>query len=492
MRFPKSGSRPGAALSLFLRLARAARVCPRAFVAGGMIASALAFAPPLVAQETAGVADAQLTNMTVDDAVAIAVANNESAAIADEEVIKTKALLLERRSAALPHLTGAADYKYNIFEPTTDIDFTAFNPLMAALDLPPIETVEQPLAYKHEWNFTLTLTQNLYTFGRIGNAIRLAHEFEDISRHRVDLTDEEIALAARAAFFDVLLMRDLVVIAEQNVKLSEAHVNDVRLKFKAGLRSDYDVSQNEAELAESQAQRIDAENRLDLARRRLLSAMGLSPDREVTVAGDFAESVPHPALGELVTAARAEREELAILTIESQSARTRARLFVADMMPSLSASTEYRYNGLSQTEEDRFWPVEDDWNSFWYVGATVSWPIFDGLANYGRYKQARADERINRLRGAQSARGVELEVTEAVRRIEALEQQLAARKQAAELADRAFRLAEVRYDAGLGTTLEMADAKAVWTRARVSLLQTLHELNVNGARLRRAVGSDLQ
>ncbi|MCZ7584326.1 MAG: TolC family protein [Deltaproteobacteria bacterium] len=326
------------------------------------------------------------------------------------------------------------------------------------------------------------------TFGRIGKALDLAKQSREASRESATLTDQDTAVRIAEAYYGVVLAKELAQIAHQNKQLADLHLNDALAHLKAGLRSDFDVMQNRAEVSSAEANVIELESREEIAKKALLSAMGQPLDRDVEVAENFREEVVEGDADELVATGVSRRRELVLLNLQSGMSRTAAGLYTANMLPTIDARMDYTWSGVSQTEEDRVWPVEDDWRNFWSVGVGLTWPIFDGFENWGKRRQALAQERISKLRLAQSERTIALEIEQLTKRRDALMKQLTARKDAVDLAQRAFELASLRYDSGLGTLIERADAKAVWTRARVALLQTLYDLNLARVHLRRALG----
>ena len=61
-----------------------------------------------------------------------------------------------------------------------------------------------------------------------------------------------------------------------------------------------------------------------------------------------------------------------------------------------------------------------------------------------------------------------------------------------EEAEEAHRLAEARMSAGTGTQLDVLDAQTSLTEARTTQIEALHDYSVARAKLRRAIGADLQ
>lgn len=451
------------------------------------LATVLALNMTAFAQE----APTEATALTLDQAVALALENADEAAIADERINAARATVRESEATAYPQVTGIAGYTYNINQPKQEIALAdAFNPILEALGLPPnAENPEMPLVYRHEWAFTLDVQQTL-AVGRVAKAIKLARLYEETSRLGRDVTDQDIVLGVTQAYYDVVLAGEFLAVAKQNLTLSEKHLADTQAKFDAGLKSEFELLQARVDVSAAEPNVIQMESATAVAKKNLLRVLNRPLDGDVTCLDGFSELVPARDATSMNTTAQESRKELVLLRTEREMKDVERRLYTSSMFPYLSANMNYTHSGQSMTNEDDVWPVEEDWYDFWSVGVSLNWPIFNGMADIQKARRAKAEERISRLNASAAAKGIELEVTELITRLDTVERQLSARRESMDLADRAFGLASVRYDNGLGTMLEKADAKAIWTQARVAWLQTLYELNMTRARLDRALGKD--
>ena len=430
--------------------------------------------------------------LTLDEAIQMALKNNEAGKISKEEIKKARAVLMENTSPALPQLAAVVGFKHNIEQPSQEMDFSAFDPMMQAMGLPPMDPVEIPLVYKYEWTFAATLNQNIYTFGRIYNAIKLAKQYESISEESARLTDDEIRYETTIAYYDMILAKRSNKIATENLKISEKNYNNVVAKVKAGIKSEFDELQSRAELANSKPYVISTRTAVELSKKNMNRVLGLPLDRDVEAAEDFLEFCPLLPLDAMISTARYNRKEIRLLGLEEKMKHTTGNLYITNMLPVLSADMAYTWVGSSITYEERVLPEEDeDWYNFWNVGVTFSWPLFDGLESYAKMRQARSEERITRLKKAQLIKGIELELTSLQREFYSLKEELQARRETVEVAKKAFDLSSIRYDSGLGTALEKSNALFLLMQAKAGVIQTLHKLNTTRASLTKALGKDV-
>jgi outer membrane protein len=147
--------------------------------------------------------------------------------------------------------------------------------------------------------------------------------------------------------------------------------------------------------------------------------------------------------------------------------------------PSLTASTNLRDEG---TELDDL-----TWN--WNAGLLLNWPLFDGLRARAQVHGAKAQ-----LAGAEAERdtlrqAIRVQVEQARLDVVGARAVLEASDEALKSARDRLGLAEGRYEAGVGSIIELSDAQLALTEAEAQRVQA--EFGVSSARaaLMRAVGS---
>ncbi len=435
----------------------------------------------------------KLFSLTLKEAIDLALENNEKVKIAREDINKAKAAVMENASAAWPQITAIAGYLYNIEQPATTLDLSAFAPLFQAMQLPPPPNGEIPMVYQHEWSFTLSANQNIFTFGRITNAIKLARTYKKISEKSEILTRDDLIFEVRQAYYNLILAKEALKIAKENYNINNAHYNNVKIKFDAGTRSEFDLLQSRADLAASKPQVIAAETAVIMTQKLLASIIGRPMDKPIDAADGFFKFFPEKPLDDMILTAKASRNEVHLIEMQANMHRTTSNIYISNYLPILAANMNYTWKGMSAVDEDEFWPdteEDENWNNFWSVGVTFTWPLFDGLNSYAKIRQYRSEERISRLRKAELLKGIELELTQITQEFASLKLELEARVETIAVAEKAFELALIRYENGLGTALEKNDARVLLITSKLGYIQTMHSLNINRAKLIRALGKE--
>jgi outer membrane protein TolC len=194
-----------------------------------------------------------------------------------------------------------------------------------------------------------------------------------------------------------------------------------------------------------------------------------------------------PALAEALRQAgeRDPRVLEALAQLRAEEARTRA--IGAELRPdlSLTASLNGRAGGATPSGNG----VPADGNGFipnvpnWDVGVVLTWPLFDGVVN-ARKNASRSDEQVRREEVALVRTEQVAAIREAYVVADVARATLPGLEHSVRAARANYEQADARFKAGLGTSVELADAEAIRTDAEIQLALGEFEL----ARARSAFG----
>jgi len=316
----------------------------------------------------------------------------------------------------------------------------------------------------------LGANQEVFDFGRIAAQSAAADAAIDVERHRGDSAWLSIEVGVRESYYAVLAARAVVQAAEDAYRRSTAHRDMARAWVDQGMRSRIELERAEADLARFDVGRIRSRGGLITARAVLAGAVGLT-DAQLDAVGDISNIAPLPSLADAIRQAGSRDpfvlEMLSRLT--AQQARTRA--IAAEALPdvSLTAALSGRAGGATPSSGDQatlngFAPVIPNWD----VGLIFSWSIFDATVWARRTASQRAEDAlhadVNVVRQAQVAA-----IQQAWDTVLVAQQTLPALERSVTAAQANYAQADARFRAGLGTSVELADAEALRTDAEIQL-----------------------
>ena len=334
---------------------------------------------------------------------------------------------------------------------------------------------------------TVNVSYELDLFGRLRSGVAAARaelEASEASREAVRL-----ALAAQVAksYFSLRSFEQQVELTRQTLKLREESLSLQRKRRDAGVISEFELRQLEAEAAAARAQLPPLERDREREEAALAVLLGRTPaqvfESEIRTSSKIQEPLAPPVIPSgLPSELLLRRPDL--VEAERGLAAANARVAVArsEMFPSISLTAALGSESASLS--NLFTGPAGIWN----IAAAVTQPIFAGGRLEARTDAARARERAALAQYQQAIRSAFGEVrTALVAQARARESYEAESARAAALAE-TLRLARLRYEAGVASQLDVIDAERGLLAARVARIEALRAQRAAVADLFRALG----
>jgi outer membrane protein len=339
--------------------------------------------------------------------------------------------------------------------------------------------VTTPVAVTRDFGDTafarISLSQLLFDFGKTMALTDVQRRLADIALEDVELQRQLIALAVKEGFTNVNFAQRLIQVNEQALQRAELNLRSARGFFEVGTRPRSDVARAEVDVANARVDLIRARNAERLARVALNTAMGIDVDTPTAVADNLIYQPVVLDRAALVAEARRERPEVRQSRLGVDVAEAAERHAFRNFFPDVVGGGFYG-------------ATRGDFHEVWEINLGLTWSIFDGGGRIARRREARSN-----VQGAAArVRAVELdiarEVVQAQIGVEEAEERIQAAQVAVAFAQENFRLAQGRFDAGVGTILELTDASLSLTFAQNVATQALADYQIALARLDRARG----
>jgi outer membrane protein TolC len=118
----------------------------------------------------------------------------------------------------------------------------------------------------------------------------------------------------------------------------------------------------------------------------------------------------------------------------------------------------------------------------------VSLNVFDSGLTRAKINEAQMDVDKAREQARQTKDGIALEVRQAYLNMKEAEKRIDTSGVAVTKAEEDFKIAQIRYSAGVGTNLDVIDAQVALTQAKTNYVQSLYDYNTSRANLNKAMG----
>ena len=406
----------------------------------------------------------------VADSVKLTLAHNKMLQQTLEEKNVAEGQLVGSRSAYLPNVALSAQYRRE--------------ELVPSFDVPGIGHVQ--LGTVNNYSAALTVTQPLYAGGAIAAQVQSARLFALLADQTVRAATQDVVYATETLYYALLLSQHLVDISTEEVRASKVHLGDVEKKRAGGVASNYDVLRAQVELANSEADLIRSKNAINIARANLIKTMGVSQDSDFVLSDEFVFAPVRVPMEEAVKTAFTNRPDLYSKEYQIRQQREQLKLARSRYLPNISA---YFTNSWANPSPTNFGSSTNEWGRIWQAGFQGAWPIFDGFQREGNVIQQKARLRQAQIGLVDAEETAVFELTQAILSMENAEEFVQSQELNVTRATEGLRLAQVGYEQGINTQVEVIDAQSALITARVNYLQAISSHVVAKLAVERAMGT---
>lgn len=419
----------------------------------------------------------ETTELSLEQCIAIALEQSASAENARNELKLSGVEVLKRYGQFLPTVTTRATY--------TPVNVSrTYSTTTGTTHRTDSETA------------SLSVSAALNIFNGLGNyaSLRQALEGREANRMSLQRALQTIAYDVTEAYYQVLLDRELLRIAEENLETSRDRLMLTSRQYEIGLKPVTEFYQQEADTAQAELEVIRAEQRLLGSRIGLQKRLRLEPEREVRIAQVRENDIlpePQAATAELIDTALSNRPDLAGAERSARAAAWGVAYARSTRWPSIdlqfTTSTDgynyyrgYDYPALHEQLEDGI-----DYS----LGLSMNWTLFDGFMTRYTVEQAKVSQLSAKLAERDLHDDVVLDVRLAAAGLEAAMQQLATAEEGLKAALKAYESVMKKFELGATGFIEAQNASASLVAARSEKTQAAYNLALQKSALDYATGS---
>ena len=313
---------------------------------------------------------------------------------------------------------------------------------------------------------SVNITQPIYTFGKIGNAVKSVKSAIKMADASYELTRREVEYAAANLYWTAKMTDEIV-------KLSESDLNNARAARKrltaAGRANRSNLVKIESDIASKEINLSDAKFNRDTAHRMLKIMAGIDLEEPLVLTDSFPST-----FGELTVSQKLENTpQWDILSEQVEMYERLARSKRADSLPTLAATGSYSFNAISNEFDTMF---DRSGSQSVNVGLALQVPIFSGGLN-------RANATIEAMNAESARQDLEKakkltseQYDNALKQYNHLRGNLAKLKQARDLAAKAYQFSQDRFGAGQTSAVELADVAAGLYQLDMALLNMKYNI----------------
>lgn len=285
-------------------------------------------------------------------------------------------------------------------------------------------------------------------------------------------------------YYTLIMYRNKVDVANQAVKDYQGHVDNVKAQYNVGLVANSDVLAADTNLADSQTNLVKAQNAANLAEANLNLVIAYPAQTSITTAENDLQYKPYAVTLEQAKAyAMLHRSALVQSAMAVKQAEEALKAEKSGYLPTVGVEA-----GRGYADPDGYFGTS---SKSWHIGASATWSLWDGGQTQNKIKVAQDTLEKAKEANLAAVDKVNLAVQQAYLNLRSAEQTIQSTQTAVKQGQENFRIATLRYRAGVGTNLDVLDAETKLTESRNNYVDALYNYNVSISALEQATGVPL-
>jgi outer membrane protein TolC len=421
-------------------------------------------------------------NMTLNDAVQIALKQNSDILNAIQRIRLTRGQLIRVAAQAIPQLQITSVYNK---QQEDLINNRRARRRVSAVEIANLTGTRRRTVVSlgggggrarevqnQTWNIQFQATQLIFDGGATISAIKARSAAYDSASFSLRSIIDNVVSHVINQFYQVILNRALIVAQEEDVSLLQEQVKDQQNRYEAGIVARFHVLQAEVALANAMPPLIQAQNAYRISTYQLVKLLGMQYPKgrpsEVpfNVVGTLSYSPRKIDTDDSIRVAIARNPSLKAQRQRILANASDVNVQIAGWFPSINANAGYEFtnNRASQNPSNTV-------RSGWFFGATGTWNVWDGGATYSRVAQAKAQLMQSMNNYDSGIRQVVLGVQRAISNLQEAQETVDGQTASVARATEALRLSKERLDAGAGTQLDILNAQVQLLTAQTNVLR---------------------
>ena len=412
-------------------------------------------------------------NLSLNDAIDKIVAESNDVKIADANIKKARAQLGTVNANRWMTIDGTVSYMNLIdpIRPTSDDGIRIPAEIGAMLENSGLKLGQIP---DNMFSAGIQITQPIYTFGKIGNAVDAMHDAIDMYKSSKDLTMREVKYAAANLYWTAKMTDEIVNASQKNLDNARA----ARTKLTAAGRANRsNLIQIESEIATKEINLSNAKFDRDTAYRMLKIMAGIDTNEEIILTDNFPDSFEPLQKKELKSNPEWDIYQKQIQMYESNASSKRSGGY-----PTLAAVGSYSYNSMGNDVGHMF---DKAGSQSAYIGLALQIPLFNGGLHSANATVEAMNAESARQNLEKSKKLKTEEYNTAVDKYKHLCDNLEKLNNAYNLTQKAYDVSVNRFAAGQTSAIELSDVSGALYQMDMALLNAKYNILMAGESVKK-------
>jgi outer membrane protein TolC len=421
--------------------------------------------------------------LTLEECIQFGLENNQNlqAVRLNEQIAETQ--VGETRAQGLPQISASAglDNNFNLQEQL--IDVSQFQQGVPA-------GTEAPIAFGRAYSANAVISVNQLIFdGSYFIGLKAAKTLRELRKKESNQSEIQTVASITSAFYLVLINEERAELVDENISQLKAILSDTKILYDNGFVENIDVDRLQVNLNNLLTEKNKVERGVIYARNLLKFQMGMPVGTPIALSGGLSQINFNSAeyLGEENQFNYSQRAEYNIIEVNEVLTNLDLQNNKATHLPKINAN--YSYGSVTATDE--FSQINDfsnRWYDFGILGANIQWSLFTGFRRSSLMERNKIQIQQLNLQKDNLENSIDLEISQNKADLKSAAESLEIQKENMALAEKVYKQTQIKYNEGVGSSLEMLEAETSKKTAETNYYSALYDAIIAKINLEKALG----
>lgn len=430
--------------------------------------SIIAFIALFFATTTVKAQENQPLQLTLEQALEIALSESNTIKIADMTIEKSGYAKKGSYAALYPNVSVNSSYQRTLLKQVMVMDMGG-----------------QPMEIKvgRDNNISASASASMpLVNASLWESLKLSGMDVEMAVEQARSSKIAMVKQVKQAFYAVLLAQESYKVMNQVYENAQKNYEKTLQRFNVGKASEVERLRAQVTMLNAEPNVSSAENAVLLATWQLKAVMGIDLGTEVEVVGnlnDYTQQMLTPYVSEDDLS---NNSSLLQLGIQDRMLESTIRMQKKQYIPSLAANINYNYSAMGD-EELRWFPSST-------AAVSLSIPVFDGFQKHYNILQSKKTRDMLDLQREDTERNLRIAIRNYNDQMALCIKNYQAANATVEIAQKSYDISAKMYEVGKATLVELNDAQLALQQAQLTQAQAVYNFMVTKASLDELIGKE--
>lgn len=329
------------------------------------------------------------------------------------------------------------------------------------------------------YSYGFQLQQQIFDFGKTISRVAGTSDLNSASEEDLISAKQNLILNTYIAYYNYLQAIRVKDVNVESLKQAQEHLRQAKSFYDVGKSPEFDVLKAETDESNAKVSLLISENNIIVSKLQLENILNTKLENDVQLKDNLEITKDTVEVKNALTVALQNHPDLLSAKLRVDAGRSFLTSSWTANLPTISLTGGYNW---------RTYYLNQKFLNSWNIGLTLTLPIFQGFALDAGIEQARANLKNAEATFDYVKQNINLDVQQQYANLKLAITKIDASKLFLKQAGETLKIAEGRYKEGVGSPIEITDARVTLLNAQILYIQSLYDYQVSYVRMQKAIG----